>query len=76
MKGQNTDEYDIEKILKHFKISKEELTKGSYVAKNKESVRNNTGIILATNNGKIKKAHIIIDYDADFPYVLIRTISL
>lgn len=73
----------IEDDLKHFGIEKDELDSAQlFRCKNSDFFREKAGINLAIGecerlNGKApRKARIIIDYDADFPNIITRVISL
>ncbi len=65
----------IENDLKHFGIKKDSL--GSVRlsrCKNDDFFREKTGVNLAIRGCALRKARIIIDYDADFPSIITRVI--
>lgn len=73
----------IEDDLKHFGIEKDKLESVQlFRCKNSDFFREKAGVNLAIGecerlNGKApRKARIILDYDADFPNIITRVISL
>lgn len=67
----------IETVLEHFGISHKELSKTEPFSevKNNPNTRKAYGIDRILKNRRIQKARIIIDYDADFPEIVIRVFS-
>ena len=70
-------EQEIEEILKHFGISHNELSKIEPFSEvpNTPNMRKACGIDYLMRNNENKKARIVIDYDADFPRMVIRVFS-
>lgn len=75
--NQHCCQQSIETVLEHFGISHKELSKTEPFSevKNNPNTRKAYGIDCILKNRKIQKARIIIDYDADFPEIVIRVFS-
>lgn len=67
----------VQEALEHFKVTDEETESGFWTARNTEATRNILGVgyILASCGTDIKKARIIIDYEADYPLIVGRVIT-
>ncbi len=66
----------VKDALEHFDISNEETRNGIWIANNTEKMRKNWGIEgdLKVGDKEIKRARIIIDYEAGYPLIVKRTI--
>lgn len=64
-------------IIEHFGLKPEDLEGCEVITPlNKQSVRDHTGITVSESSFDTRKARIIVDYDADFDFILMRVISL
>ncbi len=68
---------EVQDVLEHFGISNREVQKGFWMAKNTGNMRKILGIetILKGELKEIRKARIIIDYEAGFPHIVTRVIK-
>ena len=68
---------DPREIIEHFGLKPEDLEGCAVITPlNKQSVRDRVGITVSESSFDTKKARIIVDYDADFDFILMRVISL
>lgn len=77
------EDMSIYEDLKHFGISQKDFQSANvFRCKNNEFFREKTGVDQAIGacermaGERVRKARIIIDYDADFPRIVTRVISL
>ena len=68
---------EAQNVLKHFGISNREARKGFWMTKNTGNMRKILGIetVLKSEPKEIRKARIIIDYEAGFPHIVTRVIK-
>jgi hypothetical protein len=68
---------EVQDVLEHFGISNREVPKGFWTTKNTGNMRKILGIetVLKSEPKEIRKARIIIDYEADFPHIVTRVIK-
>lgn len=71
------DQERIKRVLKHFNISQNELsdTEPFSEIQNNANTRRIYGVDQIMKDQKSRKVRIIIDYDADFPEMIIRIFS-
>lgn len=67
---------EVKDVLEHFGISNREVLKGFWITKNTGNMRKILGIetVLKSEPKEIRKARIIIDYEAGFPHIVTRVI--
>ena len=70
-----TDLKNAEEVFEHFGITESEPESIYHIVKNKESILENVIMQAATEGGKVKKAHIKVEYDAGFPWMLLQVIT-
>ncbi len=71
------EEKEVQEVLGHFGISNKKVRKGFWISGNTGNMRRVLGIdaILKCESDGVRKARIIIDYEAGFPYIVTRVIK-